>query len=351
MSAALLGTGLAWASARGLLPRTFTNAPAYLSAAAAAEAALLAYGLSTFGVSLGRHAFGARQLGVAVLSVILGVGLGAQALEVTLAEWAVRPDGLPPAWPVVDSSQAGAFRILWLGRPAGVRFSAPGGDPIGLAEEGEASVRFGLTDRKGSSALDIGRGRTGRGYDELTRVLDELLVGDTQHAGALLGPMGIRFLVAEEGDLPSAVVERLDQQLDLDLVPAGGLTIYRNAAVLPIGMATTEPVPDAPDPTALQLAPYEDSIRLEREGAGWVGGLEARGTAVVSEQFDGGWRVSTDAHGLPAYPAFGWAIAGEGGPGQVVVSFTDQWVRTSEMWVLALLWLAALWITRKPGSA
>ena len=351
MLTALLGTGLAWASARGLLPETFTNAPAYLSAAAVAEAALVAYGLSTFGARLGRHAFGARQLGVAVLSVVLGVGLGAQALQVTLAEWEVRPGGLPPAWPVIESSQPGEFRILWLGRPAGVRFAAPGGDPIGFAQEGAASVRFGLTDRDGVSALDIGRGRAGLGYGELRTVLDEILAGDTQHAGALLGPFGIRFLVAEEGDLPSTVVERLDRQLDLDLVPAGGLTIYRNAAALPVGMATTAPVPDAPDPSAVELAPYTGATELRRDGAEWVGALEAAGTAVVAEQFDAGWRVSTGEEGLPVFSAFGWAVAGPGGPGRVIVSFTDQWLRTSQMWMLAVLWLAALWITRKPVSA
>ena len=350
MLAALLGTGLAWASARGLLPEAFTNAPAYLSAAALSEAALVAYGLSTFGTRLDRHAFGARQLGVVVLSIVLGVGIGAQALQVTLAEWQVRPGGLPPAWSVIGSSSPGEFRILWLGRPTGERFTAPGGDPIGFAEAGAASVRFGVTDRDGVSALDIGRGRAGLGYRELRTVLDEVLSGDTQHAGALFGPFGIRFLVAEEGDLPSAVVERLVRQLDLDLVPAGGLTIFRNAAALPEGMATTAPVPDAPDPTGLELAPYAGATELQPEEADWVGAVETEATAVVADQFDGGWRVITGDEGLPVYPAFGWAIAGPGGPGDVSVSFADQWLRTSQMWVLAVLWLAALWITRKPVS-
>ena len=351
MLTALLGTGLAWASARGLLPGAFTNAPAYLAAAAVAEAALVAYGLSTFGARLGRHAFGARQLGVAVLSVVLGVGLGAQTLQVTLAEWEVRPGGLPPAWPVIGSSAPDEFRILWLGRPIGERFAAPGGDPIGFAAAGPASVRYGLTDRDGLSALDMGRGRTGPGYGELRTVLDEVLSGDTQHAGALFGPLGIRFLVAEEGDLPAAVVERLDRQLDLDLVPAGGLTIYRNAAVLPVGMATTVPVPDADDPAALELAPYEGATELQRDGADWVGVFDAEGTAVLAEQFEGGWRVSTGDEGLPAFSAYGWAIAVPAGPGEVTVGFTDQWLRTSQMWALAVLWLAALWVTRKPVSA
>jgi hypothetical protein len=52
-------------------------------------------------------------------------------------------------------------------------------------------------------------------------------------------------------------------------------------------------------------------------------------------------------------PAFGWSIASTVavGPGTVRFDFTDQWLRTLEMVLLAALWIAALWITRKPGSA
>jgi hypothetical protein len=351
MLVAVAGVGLAWASSRGLLPDPLTNVAAYLSASAVAEAALVAYGLATFATGLGKRAFGARQLGTAVLSVVLGVGLGAQALQVTLAEWEVRPGGLPPAWPVLESSQPGEFRILWLGAPTGERFVAPGGDPIGLSEAGESTVRFGVTDRDGVLALDTGRGRSGVGYDELRATLEEALAGDTQHAGALLGPFGIRFLVAEEGDLPAPVVERLDEQLDLDVVPAGGLTVYRNAAALPVAFSTTTPVPDAPDPVVLELAPYEGAAELQGDGAAWVGALEAEGTAVVADQFDAGWRVATGEQRLPAFEGLGWAVAGPGGPGEISVIFSSQWLRTTQMWILAISWLMALWITRKPVSA
>jgi hypothetical protein len=219
---AVSGTLLAWASVAGQLPVALSNAPMWIGAAAVAESALLAYGLSTFGKGLERQAFGARQLGVAVLAVVLSVGIAGQALQVTFAEWAVGPGGLPPAWPVIASTGQGPFRILWLGEPDGDRFPAPGGDPISLAEAGERTVRFGLTDRDGVSALDEGRARSGTGYDELHAVLERVLAGGTRHAGALLGPFGIRFVIAEDGDLPPGVAERLTEQLDLDRLPAGG---------------------------------------------------------------------------------------------------------------------------------
>ncbi len=93
MVVAVAGTVLAWASVARFLPDALTNAPAWLAGAAVAEAALVAYGLSTFATGLGREAFGLRQLGSGLVAVVIGVGLGSQALQVSLAEWEVRPGG------------------------------------------------------------------------------------------------------------------------------------------------------------------------------------------------------------------------------------------------------------------
>ena len=348
---AVAGTVLAWASVAGALPEALTNAPAWLGGAAVAEGALVAYGLSTFATGLDRDAFGARQIGVAALAVTLAVGIGAQAIQVTLAEWAVRPEGLPPAWPVVASSP-GKFRVLWLGAPNGDRMPAPGGDPIGVVDAGAATARFGLTGRGGASALDEGRARSGPGYRELRAALSELFAGDTQHAGALLGPFGIRFVVAAEDDLPAATRSRLDEQIDLNRVPAGGLTIFRNSAELPPAFASsTAPIPERPDPVLLEESPTADVTRLEGGGGRWRGVAPEAGHVVVAQQFDGGWRVQSGVERIVPFPGFGWAIAGAVDAGDVAVEYTRQWVRTAELVMLALLWVAALWITRKPGSA
>ena len=348
---AVAGTVLAWGSVVGALPEALTNAPAWLAAAAVAEGALVAYGLSTFATRLGRHAFGARQIGVAVIAVTLGVGIGAQAIQVTLAEWAVRPDGLPPAWPVVASSP-GEFRVLWLGAPDGDPMPAPGGDPIGVVDAGAASARFGLTDRNGATALDEGRSRSGPGYADLRAALAELLAGDTQHAGALLAPLGARFVVAAEGDLPPAALSRLNEQLDLNRVPAGGLTIFRNAAELPTAFVTPNaPIPDAPNPAALEVSPPTEVTALDGGGERWSGVAPQAGHAVVAEQFDGGWRVESGGELVVPFPGFGWAVAATVDAGDVAVEYTRGWIRTAELVMLAVLWIAALWITRKTGSA
>ena len=352
---ALAATGLAWGSAAGHLPDAFTNAPAYLAVAALAEAALVAYGLASIASGLERHAFGARQIGVALMTLVLSVGIGAQALQAVLAEWEVRPGGLPPAWPVIDASAPGDFRILWLGEPNGQRFPAPGGDPLGVLEAGGASVRFGVTDRRGTTALDTGRAAFGPGYDSLERAMAELLSGDTSHAGALLAPFGVRFVVSDESDLPAASAERLDAQVDMDLVPAGGLTIYRVAGALPTAFvsvdAAGEAVPTTDDPEALQSRPADDVVRVDPTEHGWAGVAEQPAEVVVASQFDEGWRLVSGGERVVPARAYGWAISGPVPAGPFEVEYQEQRARTVEMWVLAVLWLAALWITRKPVSS
>jgi hypothetical protein len=348
--AAVGGVFLAWASAAGYLPAPVTNAPAYLALAAAAEAAVLAYGLASIGSGIEREAFGYRQVAAGVVALLLAGGLVGQTFQAALGNWTIGPNALPSAWPLV-SNEPGDFRILWLGGRSGDPFPAPGGDPRGIVEAGPASVRFAVTDPDGVTALDIGRSEEGAGYDYLRRTLTELLAGMTSHGGALLSPLAIRFIVAGEGDLPAAAAARLDAQLDLNLTPAGGLVIYDNARVLPPVFVTSstsfsdaaagtdlESIASLPPPNATALGPLP----------GGFGGTSTGGFGVISQQDQGGWRVQTGGGTLGTERAFGWAIGFDASPGPVRLTYADQWIRTSEMIALALLWLAVLWITRRP---
>jgi hypothetical protein len=159
-------------------------------------------------------------------------------------------------------------------------------------------------------------------------------------------------VIAEEGDLPPGVAERLSEQLDLDRVPAGGLTIFRNAAALPTAFVSPDaPVPDRSDPAAVEASPAVIARELGGAGASFTGTADAPGHVVVTQQLDAGWRVENGGKVLAPFPGYGWAIAAPVQAGTVAVRFMDQWVRTVELFVLALLWAIALWVTRKPGSA
>jgi hypothetical protein len=352
----LAGLVLAWASANRYLPDAFTNTSIYVVVAALGEAAMIAYGVASLATGVTQERFGFRQIAAGLLALVMAVGLGAQALELALAEWEVGSNGLPPAWPVVDASGPGDFRILWLGRVDGERLPAPGGDPQGIVEAGAASVRYSLTDREGIVALDTGRGADGPGYDYLRRALQELLSGSTSNAGALLGPLGIRFVVAQEGDLPPPSAERLDAQVDINLVPAGGLTIYQNARAMPTASIVTSPgfsrAAQETGMLAISSSAQPREVKLAATGDGWFGFSEG-GFVYVAEQFDAGWRarVGTSQGAVDPERAFGWAIGFPVGSGTVTVTHDRDPVQTIELWGLAVLWIAALWITRKPGSA
>jgi hypothetical protein len=265
----------------------------------------------------------------------------------------VSPNGLPPAWPVVAASSPGPFRIVWFGRPVGGRFPAPGGDAVTLLEAGESSIRYGLTDRDGITALDTGREEHGPGYAFLDEVMRQIVAGDTRHAGQLLAPLGVRFLVAAEGDVPGPLMARLEDQLDLYRVPAGGLVIYRNPRALPAASVITDPgFADAAttgDQGALARLPETAAVPLDREDGGWVGDVPA-GTAYVAEQYDAGWSAQSAGSSVRLEEAFGWAMDAQVGAGTLEIRYERTWVRTAELVALGILWLGALWVTRKPGA-
>ncbi len=67
----------------------------------------------------------------------------------------------------------------------------------------------------------------------------------------------------------------------------------------------------------------------------------------LSTEFDEAWELDGMRLGSPIR-SFGWATAFEDAPADVRVRYGSQFPRTVAMIVLAALWAAALWITRKP---
>ena len=215
---------------------------------------------------------------------------------------------------------------------------------------GDASLAYALTDRGGVTALDMGRPLAGPGNRALNDALGEILSGSTAHGGALLAPFGIRFVVADEARLPGVVTARLQDQLDLDLVPATGLAIYRDARALPPAAVLT--VDDQDQAGILAGTPLDTaalgpltSVPMVRAPGGWDG-PPADGLVAIATEFTGAWRIG----GVSAGPqrAFGWATAFTDTKGPVAVRYGMQWLRSLEVGLMALLWAGALWITRKP---
>jgi hypothetical protein len=312
------------------------------------------YGLAAVLPRMGRYAFGYRQFAVVgVVGLLIG-GLGLQAVLAARGSWDVGTDRLPPAWPIVSSSPASAHaRVLWLGRLSGDPFPPPGGDPMGSISVAGISLRYGLTGQDGVTALDIGRDQRGPGYAYLRRGIAEILSGDTSHGGALLAPLGIRFVVAASGDLPRAARRKLAGQLDLDLHPTHGLTIYRNARAWPEAGFTALAQYVNPKLVGVgQAAGLPSPVFLTAHAVpgGFRGKAPGGGAVFVGDQFASGWRLQSGGSSIPPQRVFDWAMRFPvASGGAFVVRHPSQVPRRIEIALIALLWVAALWITRRPS--
>jgi GT2 family glycosyltransferase len=351
MLVTVAGLGLAWFSAAGYLPAALSNAPVYAALATVGEVMLVGYGLASVVTGLGRESFGLRQIGTGLLTLVLGAGIALQCIAASVGGWAVGgPSKIPAAWAFASSRETGDFRVLWVGAPNGRPFPPPGGDPIGIVPAGDASLRYGLTDDGGVSALDIGRTITGPGGSALRDAMVEIVAGTTSHGGALLAPFSVRFVVADQGELSGAAAATLDAQVDLDKVPAAGLVIYRNtvaippASVLSISDAESQLVASG-DPAEVSMFRPVPAAALSRVEGGWEG-TAGPGLAVLSSEFDDAWRL--EGTSVEPQHAFGWATSFDTPGGLVRVRYGAQLLRTIETWLLACLWGLALWITRRP---
>ncbi|MBI4259590.1 MAG: glycosyltransferase family 2 protein [Actinobacteria bacterium] len=352
---------LAWGSAAGYLPAGASNAPAYLAVAAVAYCSLIGLGLDSVLAGMGRHAFGLHQVAILVMVGLVAGGLGLQTIRAAAGDWAVGPDRLPPAWPVVVAEEPErSFRVVWIGEQGRGPLPAPAGDADGQVAAGPAWIRYAVRDRSGAVATDIGRRATGDGYAYVERVLQTVLTGEARHGGALLAPLGVRYVVAAEGALPGWALDRLGTQLDLDRIPAGGLVIFRNAAALPrASLVSDAGFRDAASADDLLLV-AELRPTLVGELSPAPGGYSAdvgtpsprAGYVLLADQYAPGWRLRTGSGEEEPERAFGWAVGFpvESG-GDLGVVYADQGSRTLATIGLAAVWLAALWVTRKPSRA
>jgi hypothetical protein len=222
---------------------------------------------------------------------------------------------------------------------------------MGMIDAGAASVRFAVTGRQGASVVDVARPLGGPGVGRFELAMGEILSGATSHGGAILAPFGVGFVVAADGSVPREAAARLDDQIDLDLVPATGLLIYRNAAAMP--PAAVVPVDEDDRRLALSADPA-DTIRLRTDPAtplsrapgGWRGTATVPSLVTISTEYDPSWELEGSPD--PPVRAFGWSTAFDTGPGAVRIRYGAQLPRSIQIALLLALWVAAAWVTRKP---
>jgi GT2 family glycosyltransferase len=352
-AALAIGAGLilSWLAAASYLPPGLSNPLAFGAVAAVSMASLIGFGLTSFTGSLRLEAFGLRQVAGVILAVVLGAGLLLQSLAVMAGTWGVGPasDRVPPAWTVIGGAEEGSFRVLWLTGDRGDGLPPPAGDPERRLEAGPATIRYALTDRAGASVLDLGRPLAGPGPDHLELALREILTGSTRHGGALLAPFGIRFMVAERSAFPVAAREAFDAQIDVNAVPASGFAIYRNAVALPPAASLDADAVDreilvSGDPSTIAMWRPIPATPLQRVRGGWDGpGLG--GTVFLSTEYDEGWELQGTSR---PEVAFGWATSVRADGAPIRIRHGGSLPARIQAVLLTIIWLAALWTTRRP---
>jgi hypothetical protein len=345
---------LAWLSSRGYLPVPLSNPIAYLGLVAFQYVFLVGLALASLGSS--SSALKQGRVAVGILGVLIGVGLFGQVAQAARGRWTVGgPERLPAAYPIVTDQSASSYRVLWLSRIARKSFAPPGGAPDGSIRSGSSSIRYAVHGSEGASTLDIGRPSIGPGYDFLRTAIAQIAKGTTRHGGALLAPLSIRFVIAEENDLPKVVVRRLIRQVDMDVVPAGGLLVLRNAKVVPIySVVNDDRWRRAAFSGRLEDLAVLPAPRPVPLGPAAVGASGSTSLVFAGQQFDRRWTMVRAGEGppVPGRRAFQWAVGFEGRPaGGSAVRFDGHGERHVEMVLLSVVWLVALWLIRKPSRA
>ena len=253
-------------------PAGWFPAPEVLLAPAAMGLALATgLGMVAFEIDLPDYHFGWRQIAslLAGAALVLGVfpfvgasltgqwGLPTSDFSSTLANLSAKDGGNGP------------YRVLWLGEAALVpgapwRLVAPGIDHLGPGAVLSYTTSTGGT----ADVTDLEPGPDTGATAQLTQTLQLAGAGDTTRLGALLAPMGVRYVVVPLADAPkpfntgptsqpAAVLSMLNAQLDLaDVDVIEGVAVFRNASW---------------GPTRAQLAAGRDAAAAQ-PGPGLAGG-------------------------------------------------------------------------------
>jgi hypothetical protein len=293
-----------------------------------------------------RADFGAPQL----LSVIGVAGLVLGALPVLVAatqgRWYLPEGDFDRSLGLVDGDDD--FRALWIGDPDVLPVA-------GWAQPGVEGMAVGLSEGLSPEMPLRWRLDGGAPVEAVHDGLGDALQGRTSHFGAQLARMSVRYVVVvdrpapepfveREVRAPEGVVESLQEQLDLSLVPVGeGVTLFQVTAPWPARADATDVDPTA-GPTDGEAPP---AVLGRGFGTAFSGELEPDRTVAQSVTADPGWDLVVDGDtarredrpfGVQAF------VSGAGGEAELAWStpWTTRLLQGLQVLALALLVLAAV---------
>ncbi len=242
---ALLSFGLVWIPSRFFTSSPFAVAEGLLVPAALGISLAVGLGVAAFIADVRQLHFGWRQvaaIGGAIALAFPAFAFGVDALDgrwhMPSTDWNANL-----SWMQAEES-TGQFRVLWLGNPDVLPVDpvVHGDTGYGVTNNGPGDVRTVLPPPSGGTSARIGQ------------MVDLLRERRSNRVGALLGPMGVRYLAVPQRADPGlevtepaspALLAALGEQLDLiRLEGPPGLELYQNRAWIP--QAASLPTADLP---------------------------------------------------------------------------------------------------------
>jgi GT2 family glycosyltransferase len=360
----MAGAGLVFVGAQGWLPGSLPLPEVLLAPAAVALALATGLGMAAFEVDLPDYHFGWRQIASVLAGVALLLGLFPAVAAASSGRW-----GLPDtdfARPLHNLSTKGAavdpYRVLWLGDAdllpsAGWPLDAPAVDNLGPG----ALLAYATSQNGMPDVSDVLAGSDQGATSRLDQVLQTAAAGGTSRLGALLAPMGVRYIAVplanaprpfETGPAiePTAVLTMLDAQLDLSNVDvARGIVVYRNAEWAPtralLAPDTAFPSADAgvTGSTLPGLAGASTALPDQSGYESFSGSIDQPSSVYLAEASSGNWQLDVDGNRAPRSDVLGWsnAFAADAGA-KATLAYDTPLSRGGFLAGQVLIWLAVL---------
>jgi GT2 family glycosyltransferase len=367
---AVVGSMAAAFVAQGLAPGWFPAPEVLLAPAAVGLSLAIALGMVAFEVDLPDYHFGLRQIASLAAGVALVLGIVPALGAAVSGDWGLPASDFSSTLSNLGAKDAqhGPYRLLWLGEAAVVpgapwRLLAPTIGHLGRA----GALAYTTADDGTGDVTDLLPGPDSGATSKLAQTLRIAASGSTTRLGALLAPMGIRYIVVPLANAPqpyntgptshpTELLSMLDDQLDLANVDVtGGVAVYRNAAwgparaQLPAGTSFPPGGPGIADRTVPELAGAPTALPDTSSFASYSGSL-AQPTMVYLSAGTSRWNLEVGGRRVSATRVLGWANAFDAPAGS---SATLRYDTPSSRWlwlggqVLAwLLLLGAMFRTR-----
>jgi len=359
---AAAGFGLAWATGEGWLVDALPPAPLLLVPAAAGLALAAGMGMVAFEVDLPGYRVGWRQAMSVVAAVAFLVSLGPALVSTFSGRWDLpRGDYERSLSFLADGTDAGWYRVLWLGDAASIptgswHLEAPSVDELGPGRV----LSFATTGPSTPSIAEYWPGSEDGATERLASVLQRAAQDGTARLGAQLAPMAVRYVVVplapapdpyarSRAESPDALLSLLDSQLDLASMTVNpGVRVYRNVAwipgvtLLPGGSQLPEGETSVADRITTRFDRSTPALTDDHSFADASGDLT--GPGLLYAAFGGAnWRLSVDGVSAPRTTALGWAQTFEvAGSGPARLRYDTPLVYRLTLVGQVLVWLVAI---------